>query len=54
MAKGPVIQQINNFMLGIVLTDEDKTVNQTIPALNKLWLNRGFILEKIQVKATEA
>lgn len=40
-------------MLGITLSDEDRAVNQTIPALNKLWLNRSTILEIIQVKAIE-
>lgn len=53
-AKDPEIQQNYNYMLGITLTDEDRTVNQTIPALNKLWLNRSTILEITQVKATEA
>lgn len=54
MAKGPEIQQNNNYMLGIKVSNEDRTVNQTIPALNQLRLSRDTILEIIQVKATKA
>lgn len=37
-----------------MLSAEDRIVNQTIQALNKLWFNNGTIFEIIQVRATEA